>query len=125
MKRGVIHGGVVILAIVITHWFGHFPLTNAGTQWTISGAVKLEERPYTTPQDVTQKSKGPTHLSKVNKLLYPSLREMQRYCDGQCFYAPSDCDNLKYNCKLIASIAMHNPDLNGELYCDYFGELSY
>ncbi|CAL8100327.1 unnamed protein product [Orchesella dallaii] len=100
--------------------------------WTLRNQLPREERIYTTPVDVSSPSTAPSFTpitrSTENKALYPNLREMQRYCDGQCFYAgssaiPGDppCDVTKFECEMIASVAMHNSDTNGEMYCDFFG----
>lgn len=119
--RHVILLMLVPLAILLISWTSNLLVKGQVVQWNSHVILRSEERPYTTPDDVSGGG-GPSFRSTVNSLLYPRLRDMQRYCDGQCFYAPTDCDPSMYNCKLIASIAMHSEDEQGELYCNYFGK---
>lgn len=99
------------------------PFVQASKYWSLSNQMKSEIRPYTktaTDPSVT----GPTYMSSVNRALELRFREMHRYCDGQCFYAPDSCavsGNQHAQCRIAASIATHNEDKNGELYCDFLG----
>ncbi|ODN05353.1 hypothetical protein Ocin01_01314 [Orchesella cincta] len=104
----------------------------ASVFWKLRNQLPREERVYTTPPDVLTTPTSPFFKATIrtteNKALYPNLREIHRYCDGQCFYAGDPvtpggppCDVTKFECEMVASVAMHSSDTDGEMYCDFFG----
>lgn len=104
-------------------------LVSSSQYWSITNQMKVEERPYTkTPADPSVT--GPTFRSKSGHVQLTTFREMHRFCDGQCFYSPAACSGQTPArdyidvCEIAASIAMHNEDRQGELYCDFFGKIS-